>query len=155
MHAACVIGRHQNQDGQVTGRCNFNPILNLQVYDVMFPNGAIQQYAANVIAKNMLSQVDAEGHCYQLLDAIIDHQKDGHAVAIADGMITTKSGKRKPRITMRRWEFLVTWKDGTESWVKLKELKESFPVKLAEYAEARELLEQPAFAWWTKYTLRK
>jgi len=34
------------------------------------------------------------------------------------------------------WEFLIQWKDGTESWCALKELKESFLIEVAEYAKA-------------------
>jgi hypothetical protein len=30
-------------------------ILNTQIYEVIFPDGSTQQYAANVIAENMLS----------------------------------------------------------------------------------------------------
>jgi hypothetical protein len=37
----------------------------------------------------------------------------------------------------------------------LKDLKESHPVETAEYAKARGLEKEPAFAWWVPYTLRK
>jgi hypothetical protein len=43
----------------------------------------------------------------------------------------------------------------TSSWVKLKDLKESFPVQLAEYAVGNKIAEEPAFAWWVPYTIRK
>ena len=33
-------------------------------------SGAIQQYSANIIAENLYSQVDEEGHRYQLLEGI-------------------------------------------------------------------------------------
>jgi hypothetical protein len=41
------------------------------------------------------------------------------------------------------------------SWVKLKNLKESNPVELAEYAVANRIAEEPAFKWWVSNTLRK
>jgi hypothetical protein len=47
------------------------------------------------------------------------------------------------------------WRDGKEPWVKLIELKESFPVEVAEYAERNGIIEEPAFDWWAKYTLKK
>jgi hypothetical protein len=99
MRAARVTGRVRGPDGHVKGRYDPNPILNSQVYDVMFPDGATQQYAANIIAENMLSQVDEEGYHYQLLDHIIDHRTNGHAVSRADGYTTTKSGRRAKRQT--------------------------------------------------------
>ena len=49
----------------------------------------------------------------------------------------------------------IKWKDGTSDWVPLKILKESNPVDIAEYAVARGLEDEPAFAWWIPYTLRK
>ena len=47
------------------------------------------------------------------------------------------------------------WKDGSESWIHLKDLKESHPVELAEYAKVRGIAQEPAFHWWVPYTMRK
>jgi hypothetical protein len=33
-------------------------------------------------------------------------------------------------------------------WLPLKDLKESYPVQVAEYAVANKFAKQPAFAWW-------
>ena len=53
------------------------------------------------------------------------------------------------------WNFLCEWKDSSSSWVSLKVLKESNPVEIAEYVTAMGLQDEPAFAWWVPYTLRK
>ena len=53
------------------------------------------------------------------------------------------------------WELLVKWRDQRESWVRLCELKESHPIETAEFAMARGIQDQPAFAWWVPFTLRK
>ena len=37
----------------------------------------------------------------------------------------------------------------------LKDLKESYPVPVADYAIANALQDEPAFAWWIPYTLKK
>ena len=55
--------------------------------------------------------------------------------------------------TTKGWELLVSWKDGSSSWVKLKDLKNSNPVEVAEYAVANRIQEEPAFAWWVKSVL--
>ena len=34
-------------------------------------------------------------------------------------------------------------------------MKEAYPVMVAEYATAQEILEEPAFAWWCPCVLRK
>jgi hypothetical protein len=58
-------------------------------------------------------------------------------------------------LTTKGWKLLVSWKDGSSSWVPLKDLKDSFPVEVAEYAMVNKILEEPAFAWWAKHVLCK
>jgi hypothetical protein len=50
---------------------------------------------------------------------------------------------------------LVEWKDGSSNWLPLKDLKQSYPLEVAEYALANKIAEEPAFAWWVPYTLKK
>jgi hypothetical protein len=51
---------------------------------------------------------------------------------------------------------LVEWRDGSSDWVSLKDLKDSYPVELAVYyAKENSLEDEPAFAWWVPYVLRK
>ena len=49
----------------------------------------------------------------------------------------------------------MSWKDGSTSWVPLKDLKESNPVKVAEYVVVNKILEEPAFAWWATWVICK
>ena len=49
----------------------------------------------------------------------------------------------------------VLWSDGSYEWIHLSDLKESNPVNVAEYAKACGLANEPAFAWWVPYTLKK
>ena len=51
-----VIQRTIGPDGKVTGTYDNNPFLNSIVYDVEFPDGQVKEYAANIIAENMLTQ---------------------------------------------------------------------------------------------------
>ena len=46
-------------------------------------------------------------------------------------------------------------KDGTTTWISLKDLKESNPIEAAEYVIARSIQDEPDFAWWVPLTLRK
>ena len=62
---------------------------------------------------------------------------------------------RRLRNTTNGWKLLVNCKNGSESWVTLKKLKESLPVDLAEYAKARVIVDEPVFAWWVPCTMRK
>ena len=52
-------------------------------------------------------------------------------------------------------DIYVRWKDCSGDWVTLKDLKESYPVQLADYAIANGLQEEPAFAWWVPFVIRK
>ena len=45
----------------------------------MFPDGAVEQYAANVLAENLLSQVDEDGHSYMFFEKIVGHKVDKSA----------------------------------------------------------------------------
>ena len=43
----------KDKDGKVKETYNKNPILNTRAYDIMFPDRAVCQYAANIIAENI------------------------------------------------------------------------------------------------------
>ena len=45
-------------------------------------------------------------------------------------------------------------KDGSTSWEHLKDIKESNPIKVAEYAVANRIAEELAFKWWVSNVLK-
>ena len=47
------------------------------------------------------------------------------------------------------------WKDGSSDWIALKDLKESYPIQVADYATNNQIEDEPAFAWWVPYVLEK
>ena len=55
----------------------------------------------------------------------------------------------------RGWKLEVKWKYGTLSWILLKDVKDSNPVELYEYALANNIEEGTEFKWWEKDVLRK
>lgn len=69
--------------------------------------------------------------------------------------VVTKRGQQCLRKTTLGWNLLVLWKNGEEKWVPFKMMKEYLPVKVVEFAVARGIDEEPAFAWWVSYNLRK
>lgn len=153
--SAKVLRRTVDDAGELVGTYHENPMLNTCTYDVMFPDGEVKQYAANIIAENLYAQVDPEGHIHQLLDGIIGHKMLETAVKKENKYLVTKFGARKLRKTTVGWKLLVLWKNGSESWISLKDLKESNPVDVAEYATKVGIADEAAFAWWVPYTLRK
>ena len=155
LQMAKVLRRSVNPEGRVIGNANDNPLLNTLMYDVEFPDGNIKKYAANIIAENVLVNCDSEGFYSSQMSCIVDHKCDGSAVPMEQKYIKSKNGQMKLRQTTVGWSFNIKWKDGTSDWVPLKILKESNPVDIAEYAVARGIDDEPAFAWWIPYTLRK
>ena len=64
-------------------------------------------------------------------------------------------GTNSQKITKCGWELLVDRKDGSNSCMKLKDLKEYSPIEVAEYAVANLIVEEPAFKWWVPHMIRK
>ena len=57
--------------------------------------------------------------------------------------------------TTKGWEVNLKRKYRSTTWKKLKDIKDSYSVQLAEYAVENRVSEEPAFAWWVKFVLRK
>ena len=50
---------------------------------------------------------------------------------------------------------MVHWNDGSTSWEPLADLKESYPLDLAESAVQEGIDSEPAFSWWVPCTIRR
>ena len=150
-----VKRRITDEDGRPVGRPNNNPILDTTQYEVEFEDGEIETMAANTIAENILAQVDEEGHRQMFIDEIVDHRVLPNAIPKGQGTFRTANGLTRKKRTTRGWELCAQWKDGSTDWIALKDLKDSYPIELAEYAANNGLTEEPAFAWWVPYTLKK
>jgi hypothetical protein len=110
----------------------------------------------HTIAESIYSQVDDDGYTTYLLKEIIDHKKDETAIKLDDAYIThKKTGKKRLKQTMKGWQMCVKWNDESTSWAPLKDLKESNPLEVADYAVNMKLVSEPAFAWWVPYTIKK
>ena len=46
------------------------------------------------------------------------------------------------------------WRDSSTSWEPLKDLKESTPLQVAEYAVMNDIDVEPVFVWWVKEALK-
>ena len=90
-----TVRKRVRYDDAITGGVNYNAMHDKSLYEVEYPDRTAEQLAANIIAENMLSQVESEGHHYQVLTGVIDHKK---------------------RDT-RRWKLLVECKYRSVGWV--------------------------------------
>jgi len=102
----------------------------------------------------MLSQIDSEGHTIAIMGGIIGHKTGGMEVLHKDRYIR-RGNNRHLRKTTKGWLLCVQWKDGSTSWERLADLKESYPLQVAEYATMHGVDGMPAFAWWVPHVLKK
>ena len=106
--------------------------------------------ATNVITENMWAQCDSQGNQHLLLKEIIDHRRQDDEGASVRG-----HNNQGIRQNTKGWKLCIAWKDGMTSWEPLKQLKESNPVEVAQYAVAKGIDKEPAFSWWVPHTIKK
>ena len=152
---ARVKKRLRDEDGKPIGRANDNLMLDTRVFEVEYLDGHTTTMSANAIAECMFAQVDQEGNRLLLLDEVMDHRSTKEAVKQADAFVVAPNGRRRRKETTKGWELLLKWKDGSETWVPLKDAKESFPLQVAEYSVQARIQEEPAFAWWVPHVFKK
>jgi hypothetical protein len=144
---ATVKRRKRDVEGNLIGRSRPNPVLDTSLYEVDFGDGL---EGANIIAENIFEQVDEDGNKHVLFDSIIDYEKSPDALTATDAESNPTLKK-----TTKGWRFCVLGKDGSTSWINLKDLKESYPVQVAEYVTAFQLAHEPTFKWWVPAILRR
>jgi hypothetical protein len=128
-----VFGWTVAPNGRPKGHYDKDPALNSLTYDVRFPDGNVKEYAANVIAQNLLNQIDDKGFWTTMVESVVDHRTTEDAVHRDDMYTVSHNGTKRIRQTTCGWQLLVKWKDGSKQWVPLLVLKASNPVDVAEY----------------------
>jgi len=78
----------------------------------------------NVIASTIYESIDDDGFKWLQLDNILDHIQQSED----------------------DWYFLVQWKDGDQDVVSLRNIKESYPVHVADYVFQNKLSHLPVFS---------
>ena len=155
MAYAKVLRRKRRSDGTLVGTEHNVPILDTRIYEIEHADGSISEYNTNTLLENLYNQVDEDGNQFNLLDSIIDHRKTEQAISQDDGYIISHNGVKRKVITTKGWEMNVRWKEGSESWIPMNEIKESNPLELAEYAVSHKIQHEPAFSWWVHTILNK
>ena len=149
-----VKSRVKDFEGQPIGKPDKNPIMDTRVYTVEFSDGEIAELGANFNAECMYAQCDIKGNQYRLMDHIVDHRKDSQA-ASKDNQEVTLNSKTYKQKTTGGWQLCIEWKDKSTSWERLSDMKESYPVEVAEYGEAMGITDEPALSLWTTHVLKK
>ena len=129
------------------GSANNNPLLDTRVYKVEMPDGTHADYHANNSIENIYNSVDDNGRAELFLDDIIDHRANENAVLKKDGWVRSSNSASKRVITTKGWNLKVQWKDGTSTWIPLKDIKEADLIEAAEYSVRANISDKLAFAW--------
>ena len=79
-------------DDTSAGKVNYNFMHDKSLYEVEYPDGTTEQLSDNIIAENMMSQVDYEGHPYQVMTKVTDHNKYDSTIYKVYGFIKSSSG---------------------------------------------------------------
>ena len=84
----------------------------------------------------------------------VDYWKDNMPISLIDQQ-TSIQGRPVTNKSTTGWQICYQWKDGSTSWEKLFNLKESHPVQTVEFAVAKGIDHEPALNWWVKQVLKK
>jgi hypothetical protein len=145
----------RNIEGEYIGPAHSKPILDSRIFMIRFADGEEKDIAYNILAEHLYSQVVEEGNQCCLFKEIFNHQRNENALDKADLYMVLTNGKQIPTKSTAGWDFEVEWKDGTTSWLPLKESKETNGVEVAQYANDNRLIEEPAFTWCAPHYLKK
>ncbi|KAL7474185.1 hypothetical protein ACHAW6_000174 [Cyclotella cf. meneghiniana] len=131
------------------------PAMDTRVYDVHFLDGCTKELVTNTIVEALYAQCNSDGNQYVMLDVIVDYRKDPDEAISWNDQVKIVNGKKVVSHSTRGWELCRELKDGSTSWQKLLDLKESHPLKVAEFTLATGIADEAAFNWWVKWVLKK
>ena len=98
---ARVTKRLKDANGLPIGLANKNPILDTRMYEVQYLDGKKASLAANNIAEDLFAQIDEDGNRQVLMDKIIGHRSNEHAVKQQDAFVITKTGTKRRKETTK------------------------------------------------------
>ena len=62
---------------------------------------------------------------------------------------------KRRKDSTKGWEVCIQWKYGSYTWNQVKDVTESFPLQLAEYAVLNQIADETEFSWWINKVLNK
>ena len=118
MERATIIGRKRDNDGNLIGEYDINPLSNTRVYLAEFQGGLIAEYSANTVVEAIYNDVNDDGYNEAFLVDIIGHERTNEA-------ITNMEAGQNTRYTTKGWNICLSWDDGSTSWHTLSDVKNS------------------------------
>ena len=75
-----------------------------------------------MIAQNFLSQINYEGHHYQVLTEVTDHMRYDSTIIEVNGVIKDSNGNLHLKRRTHSCKLLVEWRDESVVWVPVKDI---------------------------------
>ena len=91
MHAI-IKQRTLDDDGNPMGTEITNPLVDTRAYENEFIYGTTETITSNIIAENLIAQVDEKGHRKLLLENIINYRRNNEVVHNIDAFIEPSTG---------------------------------------------------------------
>ena len=102
MHA--IVKRSKlDEDGNPIRTESTNPLVDIRAYEITFIDGNTEILTSNIIAQNLLAQVDEEFHRQILLEEIIKYRRNNDGVHKSDAFVETSTGNRRQKMTTKGW----------------------------------------------------
>ena len=99
-----VVAQSSDPNGNIMGISFTNPMFDTRLYQVEFAGGEVKVLMANIIAKLMYTQCEADGNEYLLLDVLVDCHKDNKVISLSDQQ-TTLHGRPVICETTEGWQI--------------------------------------------------
>ncbi|CAJ1963867.1 unnamed protein product [Cylindrotheca closterium] len=120
-------------------------VLDTSIYEIEWHDGETESYRANEVIEAMMMNVDDDSNSILHVKEFIDHRTDGTPVHADDGFVVVKN-KKVPRRTTKGWYMCAQIHGDETEWIDLETAKEAYPIQVAEYAVANELVSETAFS---------
>ena len=102
---AIVKRRKLDDKVKVVGNMNNNPLFDTRAYEVEYADSTTEVITYDIISKNLLAQVDEEGHRQMILDYIIYHIQYINAIGKKDVFAKTPNGTKGMKTTTAGWQI--------------------------------------------------
>ena len=72
-----------------------------------------------------------------------------------NAFIKSKNGDHRKQEPTKKWEILFQWKGSSTTWENLKDMKDCYPLEMANYDMEKDIDKTSAFSWWATHAIRK
>ena len=94
-------------DDIIPGEGQHIAMHNKYLYEVEYPDGKTEKLTPEIIDENIISQVESEGHHYQVLTVVTDHKRDDSTIKKVNSFIKYINRKLHWKRKNCVWKLLV------------------------------------------------